>query len=578
MVSAAIVFLSSLTLSPAPEQNLGNPLMPKETAAQKAERMKWFVEGRFGLFIHWGPVSLKGTEISWSRAQTNPRSPNRGPIPAEEYDNLYKRFNPVQFNAKDWAAVAKAAGTKYVVLTAKHCDGFLLWPSKTIDYTIANTPFKRDVCGELADAVHKANLRLGWYFSPMDWKDPDCRAATNERFIKRMQGQLRELTTNYGRLDLLWFDWDGMEVPWDQANTYKLVRSAQPKMIVNNRLECFFGGPTADKYTGENADYLTPEQVIGVYNDRQPWETCMTLGTQWSWKPNDQIKTVKDVVGILARCAGGDGNLLLNVGPMPDGRIEPRQVEVLKGVGKWLGSYGESIYATRGGPYKPAPWGASTRKGNTIYLHVLRWPDGPLKLGALPLKVKSWKCLTGAGASLKQTAEGLVLDAPATLRRAENALFKLTLEGPASSIKPIDPGSWSGSLAYHAKCSASNVYKTEMQYGPQSALDDDPGTRWATDSGTKAAWLEVDLGRERSLSRVFVDEAFPELRRVKRFAIEVKRGDEWVPVFAGKEIGRDFKASFASTQARFIRLNILEAADGPTIWEFQVFGPEKQGR
>jgi alpha-L-fucosidase len=403
-----------------------------------ADRLAWWSEARFGLFIHWGPVSLKGTEISWSRANTNPLCPNKGPVPAAEYDNLYKRFNPTLFDAAEWAAIAKAAGTRYVVLTAKHCDGFCLWPTATIDHHIGNSPFKRDVCGELAAAVRKAGLRIGWYFSPMDWYDPDCRTERNAAYVERMQGQVKELVTRFGRIDLMWFDWDGGTIPWDQAGTYRIVRSAQPNIAINNRLECAFGGNTADKYTGPDADYLTPEQEIGAYNDKQPWETCMTLGTQWSWKPNDKIKTADEVIRILARCAGGDGNLLLNVGPMPDGRIEPRQVEVLKKVGAWMGECGESIYGTRGGPFKPGDWGASTRKGRTIYVHAFNWEGDTLRLPAVSAKIVSGRALGGAPAVVRQSDKGIEIGVAAKDRRGADTVIVLELDSSASRLAAVD--------------------------------------------------------------------------------------------------------------------------------------------
>ncbi len=407
-------------------------------AGPETGRLDWWREARYGLFIHWGPVSLKGTEISWSRANTNPLCPNKGDIPADVYDNLYKSFNPTLFNADEWAAVAKAAGTRYVVLTAKHCDGFCLWPTETIDHHIGRTPFRRDVCGELAEAVRKAGLRIGWYYSPMDWKDPDCRTARNEAYVKRMQGQIRELLTRYGRIDLLWFDWDGWTIPWDQAATYRLVRDAQPAIVVNNRLDCATGGLIADKDMGPNGDYLTPEQVIGAYNDRRPWETCMTLGTQWSWKPDDKIKTAGEVIRVLADCAGGDGNLLLNVGPMPDGRIEPRQVAVLKEVGAWLAGHGGSIYGTRGGPFKPGKYGASTRRGSHIYLHIFEWAGPSLALPAIEAKVVRARVLGGGEASVRQTEAGLKISVAEAGRSASDTVVVLDLDRPAAGIAAVD--------------------------------------------------------------------------------------------------------------------------------------------
>ena len=410
---------------------------PQISPAADAGRLAWWREARFGLFIHWGPVSLKGTEISWSRANSNPLCPNKGEIPVEVYDNLYRSFNPVLFDADRWAAVAKDAGMRYVVLTAKHCDGFCLWPTDTIDYHIGRTPFRRDVCGELAGAVRKAGLRIGWYYSPMDWRDPDCRTESNPAYVKRMQGQVRELLTRFGRIDLLWFDWDGGTIPWDQEATYRLVRSAQPAIVINNRLDCSFGGLSADRDIGPNADYLTPEQVIGAYDDKHPWETCMTLGTQWSWKPDDNIKSVDEVIRILAGCAGGDGNLLLNVGPMPDGRIEPRQVDVLKGVGAWLAGHGESIYGTRGGPFKPGRYGASTRRDNRIYLHVFAWAGPSLTLPAIPAKVTGSRVLGGGHVSVRQTEAGLEVAVPAGDRHPADTVVVLELDRPAAGIEPV---------------------------------------------------------------------------------------------------------------------------------------------
>ncbi|NLH17934.1 MAG: alpha-L-fucosidase, partial [Phycisphaerae bacterium] len=375
-----------------------------ETPQEREARIGWWRQARFGMFIHWGPVSLKGTEISWSRANSNPACPNRGEIPVEVYDNLYKQFNPTQFDADRWASIAKSAGMKYVVLTAKHCDGFCLWHTQVSDYDMASTPYGRDICAELTKAVKKEGLRIGWYYSPMDWWDPDFRTPNNAKYLARMHQHLREILTNFGPIDLLWFDWDNGKPLYDQTATYDLVKSLAPKIVINNRLD--IGPGSSDReILSPNADYYTPEQAIGQFDNQRPWETCMTLGTQWSWKPNDKIKSVRESVEILVRCVGGDGNLLFNVGPMPNGEIEPRQVEVLEGMGRWLKVNGESIYSTRGGPYKPAAWGASTCRGNRVFLHLLPVSDNTLQLPNLPCKVTASRLLAGGKASLKQNAD-----------------------------------------------------------------------------------------------------------------------------------------------------------------------------
>ena len=408
-----------------------------ETPAQREARMAWWREARFGLFIHYGPVALTGKEISWSRANSNSKCPNKGPTPVAVYDNLYKEFNPTNFNARDWTGIAKSAGMKYVVPTAKHCDGFLLWDSKTNAYNITATPFQRDLCAELAKAARKDGLKLGWYFSPMDWRDADFRTERNDAFLSRMQGELRELLNNYGKVDLIWFDYDGREAAYDATNTHLLVQQAQPRIIINNRLDLSTGNKNTEMLS-PFADYYTPEQRIGGYDDQRPWETCMTLGKQWSWKPDDKIKTTAEVISILARTVGGDGNLLLNVGPMPDGRIEPRQVDVLKQVGEWMTRNGVSIYGTRGGPFKPTANIASTRKGKTIYVHVLKWPEGAVKLPNIPAKIVSATVHGGGKAEFIQSSAGIELSVASGKRDAKNTVIALKLDSDALKIPALD--------------------------------------------------------------------------------------------------------------------------------------------
>jgi alpha-L-fucosidase len=416
-----------------------NWVIPEETPDQHTARLEWWREGRLGMFIHYGPVSLTGKEISWSRANTNPACPNNGPTPAVVYDNLYKQFNPVNFNAAEWAGIAKDAGMKYVVLTAKHCDGFLLWNSGVDDYNIMHSPFKRDICSELANAVRNDGLRIGWYFSPMDWRDPDFRTGQNKRFLSRMQGEVGEILKNYGRIDLLWFDCDGKTADYDETNTYRIVKWAQPKIIINNRLD-LDSGDSNRNLKSPYADYYTPEQQIGTYDDQHPWETCMTLGEQWSWKPNDKLKTAPEVISILLRIVGGDGNLLLDVGPMPDGRIEPRQVDILKQVGAWLQKNGESVYGTRGGPWKPGTGLSSTRKGNKVFLHLLQNNTGEIWLPDPGLKIKSASFTAGDRVAFEQANGKIHLTFDQPLPDQISSTICLELEGSAMDLAaiPID--------------------------------------------------------------------------------------------------------------------------------------------
>ncbi|MFC2121478.1 alpha-L-fucosidase, partial [Bacteroidota bacterium] len=329
---------------------------------------------KFGMFVHWGPVSLKGTEIGWSRGKQ---------IPFEEYDNLYKNFNPELFDAKEWINIAKKAGMKYFVITSKHHDGFSIFHSDYTDYDIGKTPFKRDVLKELSDACYNEEIMFGTYYSILDWYHPDYPLQLNrdmpkenanmDSYISFMKSQVMELVKKY-RTNIMWFDGE-WEDPWTHEEGLKLysyVRSLKDNILINNRVDKgrkgMQGMTKADEFAG---DYGTPEQEIGAYNIDTPWESCITICTQWAWKPDDKLKSSKECIQTLIRVCGGGGNLLLNVGPMPDGRIEPRQVEVLTEIGKWLDKNGESIYETKGGPFKPTENFASTKKDNKIFLHLM---------------------------------------------------------------------------------------------------------------------------------------------------------------------------------------------------------------
>jgi len=549
--------LCVLTTCPGKQIDRKNLEEPSDYLKASEQDVQGWREMRFGLFIHWGPVSLKGTEIGWSRGGERRGQGGTGSIPVEIYDNLYKQFNPVKFNAEQWVQIAKEAGMKYLVFTSKHHDGFSMFDSKLTDYKITNSPFKRDVVKELADACHKAGLKLGFYYSPVDWHHPDYRTENHARYIEYLHGQLRELCSNYGKVDIIWFDGlGGTAKDWDSENLLKMIRQLQRNVIINNR-------------AGLPADHDTPEQEIGKFQTDRPWETCMTLCQQWAWKPDDQMKSLKECIDTLVRVTGGDGSFLFNVGPMPDGQIEPRQVDRLKEMGDWLKKYGESIYGTRGGPFKPTSWLASTHKGNTIYVHILAWPGDTITLPSITRNILSTSVLTGGSVTFIQRKDSIEISLPKADRQEIDTIIKLELDGPAAEIAPI--GLPSASLTSGKKARASNVYQSNPAHGPDKAVDDDPSTRWATDSGTKQAWLEVDLGRPMTLDRVQISEAY---HRVRQFELQIKDGDQWQTFARGTRIGDEYVQRFSPITAQIVRLNILEATEGPTIWEFHLFGPK----
>ena len=397
--------------------------------------LQWWQDAKFGLLIQWGPSTLTGEEISWSRGARGGKDGGAGDIPVEVYDNLYKRFNPVKFNADDWVRAAQQAGQRYIVFQAKHHDGFCLWNTKTTAYNIMNTPFHRDVLAELAEACRKANMPLGIYFSQRDWYHPDYFGPHHDRFITFMHQQIRELLTNYGPIRILWFDawYPGVyrAEHWKSQELFEGARWLQPGIIINNR-------------SGLPGDFDTPEQHVGEFQINRPWETVMSLGQQWAWKPNDELKSTKESVDVLVRCAVGGGNWLLGLGPMPDGRIEPRQVARVAEIGQWLKKYGETIYGTRGGPFISAEWGGATCRGNKIYLHLLRWSgvrekgggreawsiDKLLRLPPLAQKIAASKVLSGGKATVTQTDDGIEIQVHKEFRDPIDTIIELTLDEP----------------------------------------------------------------------------------------------------------------------------------------------------
>lgn len=404
-------------------------------------RMADFMSKRFGMFIHWGPITLRGTEIGWSRNKE---------VPAEDYDTLYKEFDPVLFDAAAWVHTAKQAGMKYLTIVAKHHDGFCMWPTAFSDHNIMNTPFKRDVVGELARECKKQGITFCIYFTVLDWHSPDYPihnphkpvvdpTADMDRFVRTMKDELNELITRYHPY-MLWFD-GNWEASWKHryaVDVNNFLKKIDPQLIINNRLDT---NSDHEHLTGETiGDYATPEQKIGELNMNTPWETCMTICNQWAWKPNDEMKSLKECIQTLVKTASGNGNLLFNVGPMPDGRMEARQTARLRQVGEWLNKYGESIYGTMGGPYQPNDSFATTRKGNRIYLHVFNGRTGPIVLPPLSSrKVTKVYLPDGAALVFTQDAKGVItVNLPKELPDKICQPIVVELDGSAEDIAVTD--------------------------------------------------------------------------------------------------------------------------------------------
>jgi alpha-L-fucosidase len=387
--------------------------------APQVDRTKWFREAKFGMFIHWGPYSLASVEASWPIMA----EPGWG-ITELEYRALPQRFDPVNFDPKAWVRLAKAAGQRYMVFTTKHHDGFSMFDSAYTNYKITNTPYKQDIVAELAAAAQAEGLPLGFYYSPPDMNHPAYRdtskpASTNWHgeptraewplYLDYMELQLTELLTRYGKVAIIWFDSLDHEGKYEGWRFHDLIHRLQPATLINNRI-------------GVQGDYDTPEQVTpkfiptkraprvgssdlqdkgvpsGIPNreDFRLWETCMTINDTWAYNKNDRkFKSTQQLIRTLVDVASKGGNFLLNVGPMPDGTIQPEFEERLRGIGAWLKINGEAIYGTMYGPLQNLPYGRTTQKGRTVYLHVLDWPQGRLEVKGLGQRVLSASLLAG---------------------------------------------------------------------------------------------------------------------------------------------------------------------------------------
>jgi alpha-L-fucosidase len=518
------------------------------------------------MLISWDPISLLGYELSWSRGDTGVAGLTE--IATNVYDNLYKQFNPTNFNADQWVSLAQSAGMKYIVFVTRHHDGFSMFDTQATNYmsdigttniykiTAPECPFGRDVVKELASACHRAGMRFGVYYSQPDW----VFTGSSSDYQAYLKTQVRELLSHYGRVDVLWYDGlGGSASTYDSAALSALARSLQPALLINNR-----NGGLAE-------DFDTPEQTIGAFQTSRPWESCMTVSANnhWSWAgTNDGVKSLTSCLNMLVNCAGGDGNMLLDVGPRPDGIIDPEQANLIRGMGAWLAQYGESIYDTRGGPFKPGAYGVSTYRTNTVYVHVLSWAYGSVLLPPIPARVLSSRVLTGGSATVTQTGAGIQLSVAPGDQQAFDTVVALDLDVDAGLLAPVDVP-LPVSLANGAAASASNVYQNQAAYGAAQAVDGNLQSRWATDNNTTNAWLELDLGSPKTFSRAVIYEAYA--GRVQSFQLQWFDGAAWQTFWTGTTLGNPWSQSFPPVTAQRVRLNILNATIGPTIWEFQLF-------
>lgn len=442
-----IVFLLSLVNGFAHAQ-----WAPLAKDANAEQRIAWWREARFGMFLHWGVYAIpgRGEWVQWSEQ-----------IPVGEYAKLADQFKPEHFDPDAWAALAKEGGMKYMVLTSRHHDGFALFDDPGSNFTSVKSAAHRDIVADYVKAVRKAGLGVGLYYSPLDWRYPGfffpgIYRENAEELRAQYVRQIDELASHYGKLDVLWFDGGGNEwlgfggleftgggwqqrprnkpysgsFDWKDVDVVSHLRQLQPGIVINDR-------------TNAPADYRSREGdgALGDFENRYPWELCTTITEgAWGYQPNAKVKSLATLIHLLVGAAGRDGNMLLNVGPRPDGQIDEAQAERVREIGQWLNTNGESIYGTRGGPWLPGSYGVSTHKQNVIYVHLLEAPkDGKISLPALPVGVKHVAVLHGADLHFQQADGKLVIDVPAGSVDAIDTVLKLEIDQPwtTAAVVPV---------------------------------------------------------------------------------------------------------------------------------------------
>ena len=368
-------------------------------------RVEWFTRARFGMFIHFGLYSIPARG-EWVRSEEF--------IPNEDYDPLIHEFNPTHCDMRQWMRAIRDTGAQYVVLTAKHHDGFCLFDSAYTDFKSTNSPAGRDLVREYLDAARECGLRAGLYFSIIDWRHPDFPhygdrqhpmrndpAYGNEnrnfdRYLDYMHAQVREICSNYGKLDLIWFDfsYDNLRgEAWRATELMEMVRTLQPDVVINNRLEVSgegYGSLAACKPTPYHGDFITPEKMVPPHSlvdaEGRPlvWESCVTMNEHWGYCATDNFyKPAPMLIKQLVECVSKGGNMILNIGPDATGRIPQRSLEIMAEMGRWMDRNGQSIYGCGPAGLAKPDYGRITRRGNTLYYHLYENTIGPMPLSGL---------------------------------------------------------------------------------------------------------------------------------------------------------------------------------------------------
>jgi|GEM_PF-1641288 len=557
------------------------------------EKTQWFTDAKFGIFIHWNHISMIHKLIEEKGRIPGNDIGEKRKLPFEEMNKLIKEFSPDNFDADEWVKLYKQAGARYLTFTTYHSQ-ISMFDNPYTNYDIMSSRFKMDITREIADATRDNGLKLFFYFGigqPQWTPYPDGHKDINSPYYQYIYNLAEHLLTNYGKVDGVW--WDG-DHPYKSRNEelVNMARKHQPHILMTNRLG------------REHGDFGTPEQVIGNFNLKEPWESCIPIeGINWHHYGGRDIKHLETCLKMLINCVGNGGNLLLNISPQPDGNIQPEQKEVLVGMGKWLDKYGKGIYRTKGGPYISGKWGVSTRIDDRVYIYITQHQEeGRLVLPSLPANVISYKLLTDGKCKMEQVSDEYVfiLDKIASYPQVATIL-ELKLDKKLMNTPPIQSDNITPSLTNDAKVLASSqkfsktpgnavvfhsdldgvlkeimrernslttakeknefIARKEKQLGYTFAFADRHYKKryWMADDSDKKPWIEIDMKKPVMFNQVQIVE---HQNRTEEFEIQYFKKDEWITFYKGKKLNYfDLKCNPITTKK--VRLLITRFEGGP---------------